>query len=127
MTDEVSGTHEIGQTIQLLSQQTPPTHHPSDPPVERIKPESEHGQKVRPVQTPHGLGTRCSAHIGAQAEIVDAQEDAQGATNGVSEGDDVGHSKVSDEGKVTFIVGVGFQSGLFLPFLGDGGALPYDR
>ena len=116
-------TYKIGKTVQLLSQKTAPTHHPGDPPVERVKAEPEHGQKVSPVQAPHGFLTRCSAHVGAQAEVMDAQKDAQSTTHGVAEGDDVGHSKVSDEREVTLVIGIGFEGGLLFPLFGDRGAL----
>lgn len=78
---------------------------------------------MSPVKTPHGLSTGSLLQVGTQAEVVDAQKDAQGTANRVTERDDVGHSEVSNEGKVTLIISVGFQSSTLFSLFSDGGTL----
>ena len=116
-------THEIRKTVQFLTKQTSTSHHPCDSAIESIEPESKDRQEMSPVETPHCLRTRSLLQVGTQTEVMDAQEDAQGTADRVTERDDVGHSEVSNEGKVTLIVGVGFQSSTLFSLFSDRGSL----
>lgn len=55
---------------------------------------------------------------------MDAQKDAQGSTDCVADGDDVGHSKVADQRKVALIVGILFESLSLLSLFCYRGSLP---
>jgi hypothetical protein len=78
---------------------------------------------MSPVKASHGFSTRCLFHVGTQTEVVDTQEDGKSTTDSVSQGDDVGHTEVSDEREVSFVIGVGLEGGTLLLFLGDGSSL----
>jgi hypothetical protein len=69
-------THEIRKTVQFLTEQASTSHHSCNSAIESVEPESKNRQEMSPVKTSHGFGARSLLQVGAQTEVVDAQEDA---------------------------------------------------